>query len=268
MNITLVSCWYKIKSKFDEEIYKKWMLNFLNNVNYFYLVIFTNKESVKLLNNIIDKENTKIKIILKEYEEFITWKYKTKWITNHNNNNTLNFKSKWNTNWKLNMIWNEKISFVKHVKDNRIFNTEWYGWCDIGYFRNEHWRQLPKWPNSQKIKELNKSKIYYGLAGKRKDFINYIKLLVDKNKNKIYKTVIPFEQVSIAGGFFLIYKEKIDWWDNLYYNKLLEYFNNNLLVKDDQYIIIDCISNNLKEFNIIEEKKTNNKWFVFQNYLS
>jgi hypothetical protein len=49
---------------------------------------------------------------------------------------------------------------------------------------------------------------------------------------------------------------------------LYEYFNNNVLVKDDQYVIIDCIANNLKEFNIIEEvDPKKDRWFVFQSYL-
>jgi hypothetical protein len=34
------------------------------------------------------------------------------------------------------MLWSEKISFVKETMDNQYFNTEYYGWCDIGYFRN------------------------------------------------------------------------------------------------------------------------------------
>ena len=92
--------------------------------------------------------------------------------------------------------------------------------------------------------------------------------MLDKNEKGFAKRLIPEGQVSIAGGFFLINREKIEWWSNIYYNRLYEYFNNNILVKDDQYVIIDCIANNLKEFNIIEEKDlSKDRWFVFQSYL-
>jgi hypothetical protein len=57
------------------------MSNFLNNVNNFNLVIFTNKESFSLVDEIVDKNNKNIKIIVKEYEEFETWKERENWIT-------------------------------------------------------------------------------------------------------------------------------------------------------------------------------------------
>jgi len=271
MNITFVTCWYNMKSKFDINTYKKWMSNFLNNVKKFNLVIFTNKDSFQFIESIVNKNNTNIKIIIKEYSEFLTWEKRENWIKNHENNNSLNQNSRWNTDWKLNMLWSEKINFVKHVKDNKIFDTEWYGWCDIGYFRggnNLAPEQIRQWPNNSKIIELNNSKIYYGLPGSRTDLNNYVKILLDKNEKGFAKRLIPESQVSIAGGFFISHKEKIQWWSNIYYNKLYEYFNNNILVKDDQYVIIDCIANNLKEFNLIEEKDPRkDRWFVFQSYL-
>jgi len=271
MNITFATCWYNMKSKFDINTYKRWMSNFLNNVNNFNLVIFTNKESFSLIDDVVDKNNKNIKIIVKEYEEFETWKQRENWIKNHKNNNTLNENSRWNIDWKLNMLWSEKINFVKYVKDNKIFETEWYGWCDIGYFRggnNLSAQEIKNWPNKNKINELNKGKIYYGLPGSRTDLNNYVKMLLDKNEKGFAKRLIPEGQVSIAGGFFISHKEKIDWWSKIFYNRLYEYFNNNVLVKDDQYVIIDCIANNLKEFNIIEEKDlSKDRWFVFQSYL-
>jgi len=270
-NITFATCWYNMKSKFNKNTYKNWITNFLYNVDNFNLVIFTNKESFSFINEIINKNNTHIKIIIKEFEEFKTWNKRKNWIENHNNNNTLNFKSRWNTDWKLNMLWNEKISFVKYVKDINIFDTEWYGWCDIGYFRGGNGlttQDIKHWPNNTKISALNNGKIYYGLPGNRSDLNKYVKMLIDKNEKGFPKQLIPIEQISIAGGFFLSNKEQIDWWYNIYYTRLYEYLDNNILVKDDQYIIIDCIANNLKKFSLIEEENAfKDRWFVFQNYL-
>ena len=36
------------------------------------------------------------------------------------------------------MLWCEKISFVKKTIEKNYFNTDWYGWCDIGYFRESN----------------------------------------------------------------------------------------------------------------------------------
>jgi hypothetical protein len=79
---------------------------------------------------------------------------------------------------------------------------------------------------------------------------------------------IPPNQVSIAGGFFITHKSSLKWWNDTYYTRLNEYFTNNYLVKDDQIIIIDCIINDLKRFELIEEiDPRKDRWFVFQNFL-
>jgi len=271
MNITFVTCWYNMKSKFDKNTYKIWMSNFLSNVNNFNLVIYTNKDSYELIESIVDKTNSKIKIIIKEYEEFKTWGKQNNWIRNHENNNTLNQNSRWNTDWKLNMLWSEKINFVKCVKDNNIFETEWYGWCDIGYFRggnNLSPQEIRNWPNKNKMNELNKEKIYYGLPGSRNQLNELSRIILSKNANNMPINPIPVQQISIAGGFFISHCKNIDWWHKTYYNRLDDYFKYQYLIKDDQIIIIDCIINNLKNFNLIEEKvPSKDRWFVFQSYL-
>lgn len=263
MSITLVTCWYNLKSKFNEDTYKKWMSNFLDNVNNFNLVIFTNKKSYKLIETY---QNKKIKIILKEFDDFETWGKKKYWEKNHKMNFLLNDKSIFKTDWKLNMLWSEKINFVNETFEKKYFETEWYGWCDIGYFREGKCNL--KWPSTSKINCLNNNKIYYGLAGNKNDLCDISKIILNTNDKKLPVKNIPYNQVSIAGGFFVINKTKIKWWHNTYYCRLYNYFQNNYLVKDDQIIIIDCIINNINEFKIVEEKNPyKNKWFVFQTFL-
>ena len=85
---------------------------------------------------IIDSSiDDKIKQILENndlYNNVRYYKYKNKWIKNHTLNSSLNNKSE----WKLNMLWAEKTHFVNDVCKNNYFQpTDYYGWCDIGYFR-------------------------------------------------------------------------------------------------------------------------------------
>jgi hypothetical protein len=267
MNLTLVSCWYSMKSKFDKSVYQKWMMNFLTQVNNFNLVIFTDNESISVLPMETINKNPKIKIIIQPFHSFFTWKHKEDWVKNHIYNNLLNHNSRWNTDWKLNMLWNEKINFVNEVITNKYFDSQWYGWCDIGYFRGNETR-VNEWPNVSRIQSLNVKKIYYGLPGSRRDLNNLLKIILNKNENNLPVSPIPPQQVSIAGGFFLIHCENISLWHEMFYKRLNDYFHHNYLVKDDQIIIIDCIMNNLKYFELIEEKNpTKDRWFVFQNYL-
>ena len=265
--ITFCTSWYSVKSKFEISAYRSWMANILNHVNNFNLVIYTNKESYHVIEPLIEanKKNCNLKVIFKEWNEFYTYKWKSEWISNHDKNDLLNDSSRYHTDWKLNMLWNEKVFFVHDAMENQYFDSDWYGWCDIGYFRNSN---TINWPNPYKTDKLNKNKIYYGLPGNKNTLNQLVRIILNKNENNMPVVPIPPNQVSIAGGFFITHKSSLKWWNNTYYTRLNKYFTNNYLVKDDQIIIIDCIINDLKRFELIEEiDPRKDRWFVFQNFL-
>jgi hypothetical protein len=267
MSITLSSCFYIINSKFPPEKYIEWMNNFISIVNYFNLVIYTDENSVK---HIDTNDNLKIKIIIKPLEEFYNFKYKDHWIRNHTKNFLLNDKS----SWKLNMLWAEKISFVKETIEKKYFDTNFYGWCDIGYFRNRHndtnTKQLLNWPNYDKIKMFDKNKIVYSCINNNSIYIyNLINYIKNKNKYGLPLSPIPPNQNSIAGGFFILHKSMINWWFKTFDTKLSDYFNNDYLVKDDQIILADCIFSNIDYFIIFHENNLSyDNWFMFQRILN
>lgn len=266
MSITFSSCFYIIKSKFDYRIYIEWMNNFISIVNKFNLVIYTDENSFKYIDT---KNNPKIKIIIKSLDKFYNYKYKDYWITNHENNHLLNDKSC----WQLNMLWSEKIQFVKQTYENKYFDTEFYGWCDIGYFRNRpndiHTSRLTNFGNNQVILN-NIDKISYACIKNDDGYMNYLHNLVNSRNDKNLPVIpIPSHQNSIAGGFFILHKNNIDWWSTTYDNKLKLYFENNYLVKDDQIILVDCILSNLDKFNLFRENNDNfDNWFMFQRILN
>jgi len=286
MTITFSSCFYIIKSKFEPEKYIEWMNNFISIVNNFYLVIYTDKHTIKYINT---RNNEKIKIIIKPLEELYNYKYKDFWIENHKKNFLLNHKSC----WELNMLWAEKINFVKETIERKHFKTEFYGWCDIGYFRNRKGQyndtnindlvdinindlvdtninNLVNWPNTNKINKLDKNKIVYACINNNDTYINDIITSI-KNKNQLDLPITPISpfQHSIAGGFFIIYKEKINWWFNLFGVTLERYLKNNYLIKDDQIILADCIFSNLDNFILFREcQYPFDNWFMFQRILN
>ena len=86
------------------------------------------------------------------------------WIQNHEKNYLLKDRIEWH----VNMLWSEKLWFVNDTIKNLYFDTEYYGWCDIGYFRNDwddiHTSHLSNWANEEQIQKLDKNKIYYILC--------------------------------------------------------------------------------------------------------
>jgi len=267
MSITFSSCFYIIKSKFHHEIYIEWMNNFISIVNNFNLVIYTDENSIRYIDT---KNNERIKIIIKPLDKFYNYKYKDFWIDNHDKNNLLNDKS----SWELNMLWAEKISFVKDTIERKYFDTEFYGWCDIGYFRNRNndtnTSNLMNWSNLNKINQFDKNKILYACINNNDNYINdLIRIIKNKNENGLPVNPIPPFQNSVAGGFYILHKQQIDWWFDTFDSKLLAYFLNNYLVKDDQIILSDCIFSNMDKFILFRENTVNyDNWFMFQRILN
>ena len=115
------------------------------------------------------------------------------------------------------MLWAEKISFVKETIDKKYFDSEFYGWCDIGYFRNRtgeytdtNTSELISWPDLDKIKKLDENKIVYACINNNDNYINYLaKIIKIKNDHGLPSTPIPSFQNYIAGGFFILHKKMI-----------------------------------------------------------
>jgi hypothetical protein len=241
----------------------------LKNVNQYYLVIYCDSDSYSDLEKYVFA-NERIKLVLFPLEKFHGYQYKEFWVKNHQKNVLLNQ----NTGWEVNMLWNEKIWFVENTIREKYFKTDYYGWCDIGYFRGRP-DDLPSslyglWPNNEKISLLDKNRIHYALINNDQAYLQFLHQLI-QNIDEITglsKREIPPFQLSIAGGFFILAKEKMDWWKEEYKRKLESYILNDRLVKDDQIILVDCIFSNfnLKEHFILyqEREPAFDNWFMFQ----
>jgi hypothetical protein len=168
------------------------------------------------------------------------------------------------------MLWSEKIAFVQETIRNHYFDTEYYGWCDIGYFRNRqadtHTSNLMAWPS---ISALDKNKVHYACVNNSRPYINQLAYIANtRGENGLPVQPIPPNQCSVAGGFFLLHRDKIQWWSDLYYSTLERYFANDYLVKDDQIIIADCVFSHLGDFKLYRESLTQyDNWFMFQRLL-
>jgi len=267
--ITFSTCFYVLKSKFPIETYLKWINNLLSIVNNFNLVIYTNKESMIYLLKLIDTTNKNIKVIIKPLEDFYTYKYRDNWIKNHEKSNMVLHKV---IDWKLNMLWNEKVFLVNETVRKRYFNSLYYGWCDIGYFRNRtndlHTNYLKQWPNPIKLLELSKKDIIcYGCVNN--DLLELTNEIIAHYKNKLQTPPTErYNDVSFAGGFFILSPNMSYCYAKIYELKLEYYFSNNYFIKDDQTIIQDIILTNPYLFNVCkEDNKVFDNWFMFQRYL-
>lgn len=261
---TLVTCWYQLKSKFAHDTYGKWINNImsLTHNKTFNLVIYTDdKKIVSTSDNII--------IVNLPKEQWYNYKYADHWIDNQRKNILLSY-----IDWELNCLWSEKISFVKRAKEAEYFpNAQWYIWCDIGYFRNRvndtPIKELSSWPNQETLCTFDTTKIHYGIVNNNCEYIaqlfNHIQ---NKNDIGLPRIQIPQNQTSVSGGFFIIHKDKINWYWSKFGETLEKYFNSYRLVKDDQIIVVNVMFTNTEHFQIhTEQHKEFDNWFMFQRIL-
>ena len=210
--------------------------------------------------------------MIKPLEQFYNHRYKGHWIRNHEKNVYLNQR----IDWSVNMLWSEKVWFVKDTYDHKYFDSDYYGWCDIGYFRINHSdlpssSSLQNWSNPEKIRSLDPSKIHYACINNNREYLDFLcRLIRDKKEQGLPRQPIPGDQCSIAGGFFIAHKDKLDWWVQTYDDRLKRYFEYDYLVKDDQIILADCIfSDQTNSFSLyFESDPRYDNWFLFQRLLS
>jgi hypothetical protein len=269
INITFSTCWYQFKAKFDFSVYAPWIRNMLSNVRAYNLVIYTDETGLAAFDfNAYAAVNPRIRVVIKPFESFRNYALRDMWIANHVNNALLN---QW-VDWRVNALWSEKVHFVHETATRKYFDTDYYGWCDIGYFRGRNKRDLPMsqlrgWPNPAKIAVLNPDKIYYGCVNNDWAQIEHcIRTINDPKQTHGLDPKLNF----IAGGFFMLHKTKAEWWAVAYDAKLHKQFFEGRTVKDDQQIIADCVfsKDTQSHFHICREEGAKyDVWFLFQRAL-
>lgn len=308
INITFSSCLYRMKNRHGYEKHMNWFRDFIRVVNRFYLVIYTGENEYDAICDEIRKldEDTrrKIKVILKPFSEFHNYKYERFWMEN---NARPECKLAEIADWRLNMLWCEKTHFVRETIEKQYFDTEYYGWCDVGYFRDTlssggpvaaathpTYREIIRehWPNPDKINRLHKDKIYYGCNITPSNLHKYYTYYAEhfQNTAKIdANTGIPRDVYHprahlLSGGFYITGREKALWWCSRFQEILELYIMNNVMVQDDQHIISHCVFTNCgtmngmnggttggtnPDFYIIKINETDGDalWFLFRKLL-
>ena len=165
---------------------------------------------------------------------------------------------------------NNKIKIIiKPIEQfyNYKYKTDWIENHQKNLLLND---KLCNWANNNKIINLDKNKIIYACINNNNFYIDELTNIInEKDENKLPTIPIPHNQQSIAGGFFILHKDEINWWFQTFDTKLSLYFEKNVLVKDDQIILADCIFSNLDKFVLLSEKTfPYDNWFMFQRILN
>ena len=245
-NVTLVSAYYIMKSKFTVSKYETWIKNFMTIKSN--KLIFTDSNSIKHIKK-YDTCNTQY--IILDINDFLVSKYDSQWPLHHQMDHEKNHSI------DLYKIWAEKSNFLLHAINKNLYNTDYFVWCDIGCFRNpKRMKEFQYWPQSKNIKNI----VFLQL----KDFTK-------NEKQNIYTLDERFrKEVRIGGGIIAGNIKNIKKWHTLYYNNMDEFFKHNIFAGKDQNIYGFTILQNPDLITLVKPPKNYkyDVWFYLEDYLN
>jgi hypothetical protein len=197
-NMTCVSGYWKIKNKHDDK-FNHWFENTLK-IRCPY-IFFGDKESIEFVKKYRDELPTYY--IELNIEDFVTYKYKDRMITNKSHCPSI----------ELNLIWNEKIFMIKRSITINPFSSDFFMWVDAGLsiYRNITPPSTP-FPDPNKLNKLPDDKFIYS-SSKNPEYSSKFK----KGKYHV--------QHHIAGTSYILHKNIIDKCVTLY-SEYLELIDN------------------------------------------
>ena len=252
--ITLVSAYYKIKSKHSYNEYLEWINNILK-INSS-MVFFLEYSMSKIIKKMRPKEFEN-KTIWIEYnmKDFYSNKHFLKDFTETFN---IDFENSYHS-VPLYLVWAEKCKFLEKAIINNYFNSTCFYWVDAGYFRNSTTIKsyINNWPSSKNCYE-DPRVIFNVLRASPKSEIEEL-------KNFNINTHIIFQKNSNVGGNMFGGQSKyILRFINLYYNTLELFIKKKIFIGKDQNLFA-FISYLHPELTKLVYSRN---WFYLQDYLS
>ena len=247
-NVTIVTAYYVINSKFPASKYGEWIQKFMKIKSN--KVIFTDNKSKNYISK-YELKNTNTTYIITDIKDFLVSKYDNLWDKH------LRMDHEKNHNINLYKIWAEKTNFMLKAMNINPYNTTNFVWCDIGCFRNDmRINNFLHWPKSKKINDkVILLQLYNFLP---KELVNVNK--IDERFRKV---------VRIGGGIIAGNLDTIPKWHNAYYQTLQKFFENNIFAGKDQNVYAFTILQNPSLVHIVRPPANcNHIWVYLQDYLN
>lgn len=258
---TLVTCYYKVKSKHTFDEYTIWIRNLLLTIKS-NIIIFTSADQAECINSLALKDRMYpepdsqigcVKVIIKELQDlYIVKRYPDIWDDQYAKDPTQDIRTK-----ECYMIWNSKLALVQEAIILNPFGSDKFVWNDIGSLRDirfvyENYRQILKYP------------LYENISSGKIDIV----LIEDFNvQNQIIFQNESHLSGSIFGGGREAFLKLID----LFYQNFDMYLENGYFIGCDQQILATCFQQSPELFNLITPDHSNyviDEWFYLYYHYS
>jgi len=246
---TIVTAYYEFPSKRPPSVYHEWMHNFLTTNNS-PMVIFCEKEMSNKISH-LRSWNPNTLIVEREFTQLYCNKWHDYWVRD-----LARDREKCH-NEQLYIIWHEKTKFVEEAIKLDPFGTDYFSWCDMGYFRDK-WK-LPKYINFPRIPEnMEKNKIHMIIIDQFSQ--SDINSVIGGNLENVFQA-----KVCTGGGCFLGHKDAWGRWVPTYYGMIENMMAVDTFTGKDQ----DVMSMIVILFpDLISARLSNGDWFLMADLFS
>ena len=236
-SVTIVSCYYNVKSKHSHSKYDEWIRNFLRNLRN-NIVIFTSDDLVDYLKQ-IGRANTNMLIITKNFEDIDIYKQYNIWDQQYIMDPQKNIRTK-----ECYVIWNSKMNFLKEAIELNPFQSDKFVWTDIGCLRDKRYcNYIANYP------------LYKNISNDKLDIV-LIKPYTNLNQ------CVFQNEVHLEGAIFGSSKVTLLKIITLYYHYFDKYVSKKLFIGCDQQILSSIYTQHKDLFNlIVPNKNCINEWF-------
>ena len=265
---TLVTCYYKVKSKHTFNDYALWIKNLLLSIQC-NIIIFTSADQVKWINSLIqtnvnleisttntNANNTSagsVKIIVKELQDLeIVRKYPDIWAMQYMKDPARDIRTK-----ECYMIWNSKLALVRDAIELNPFGSDKFVWNDIGSLRESRFifNNYMNFMHYPRYENISRNKI---------DIV-----LINGFSNPTQK--IFQNETHLSGALFGGGSDALIRLIELFYKNFDMYLKNGYFIGCDQQILATCYLQQSDLFNLVipdYSDRVIDKWFYLYYHYS
>jgi hypothetical protein len=236
---TIVTAYFEIPSKHSSGEYKRWITNMLSLQDA--MVIYTTPDMVDTFRGLRKHASTLTHIVPMQLEDtkMATSYSAAFWQAQHR----MDPERGSHKDARLYWIWNEKTEFLWRTVDANPFQSAFFAWVDIGYFRSKAY-------NGQYM-------IRHIPSSLRKDQVLMLDVssLIPKRLGKY-----------VGGGFIGGYADGIQQWRTKYFAQL-ETHKHEFIGKDQPFMWRTCDATPGLCQLVVPKKGHGNRWFYMAPYM-
>ena len=253
-DITLVSAYFNVKSKFSKEEYLNCIENFLQ-INHSLIFFIDNLNYQEIISKRPKEYKNKTIWVKTNIKDFYSYKH---FYKDFNQTYEMDVEKKMYS-VPVYLVWAEKINFLKIVTSKNYFKSKCFYWVDAGCFKDKSKikKYINDWPSSEKCYEDGRIILNEIISHSQsvKDDLKKFNIEVHNNFQRFYNV-----DTSIFGG----QKTYIFKFANLYYKTLNLYIQHGIFIGKERnlYAYIAYL------YTDVVKLVYSGYYFYFQEYLS